>query len=142
MSKKQHWLYVIARLDEDIPVAPVKVGITNNLTARLASVQTGSPNRLCIVHAFAAPNREVARALEGGFHEHMGEKRLAGEWFDVEPMHAVAVICVAIAQFLEEMGIAEADRGAFLDLFGVVHAAERLAGAAEYIRDRQGSKLQ
>jgi hypothetical protein len=55
---------------------PVKIGYTENLAARLAQLQTGSPFELYF-HAVIDGGRDIEKA----WHKRFAEKRTLGEWF-------------------------------------------------------------
>ena len=57
---------------------PIKIGITTNVGQRLESLQTGSPVKLK-VHAVA----RAGRSLERAYHRYFDERRLSGEWFEL-----------------------------------------------------------
>jgi hypothetical protein len=101
------YLYVLAGLGrEHEPLRPVKIGITGNMPARLAAVQTGSPRRLHAAMVINIPNREIARTFESAFHSFYAGKRLQGEWFDIDPIDAMSMVCVAFKDYFER-GYAE-----------------------------------
>ena len=81
------YLYVIGREE-----GPVKVGITNSLTGRISAIQTGCPFRIKLLHAQPMRNRDHALLHERWFHASYEEKRLHGEWFDLEYELAVEMI--------------------------------------------------
>jgi len=56
---------------------PVKIGVTADVTSRLAGLQVGSPQELCILAVIPA----VGRACEVELHDRFAESRLHGEWF-------------------------------------------------------------
>lgn len=85
------------------PLGPVKIGITGNVTSRLASIQTGCHRRLKILGAFSTPNRDIARSFEGAFHKFYESKRLEGEWFDVDPIEALQLGCESFRHHIERM---------------------------------------
>ena len=68
---------------------PCKVGITNSLTSRLRSIQTGSPHRLKLLYAHPCSDRDEAKAHEKMFHECHQECRLEGEWFNLDAELAI-----------------------------------------------------
>lgn len=65
------WTYVIAAA---VPDSPVKIGITDNLAARLADIQACSPFPLMVI-ALAGGD------LEKDLHAKYAQRRLHGEWF-------------------------------------------------------------
>lgn len=81
-------VYIICHGPNDGLSGPVKVGMANDPHKRLASLQSGNPNRLCIWRTFPTPDREIARHIERGFHHVQRKKRLSGEWFDINPRQA------------------------------------------------------
>jgi hypothetical protein len=70
----------------------VKVGITSNLGARLASLQTGSCEPLCIFFTAMLPNKEAAARIERQFHDYFHDYRLRGEWFSMPPDRAMFML--------------------------------------------------
>lgn len=89
-----HYVYVIAKIENGEPCAPVKIGISNKPAARLGTLQTACPFKIGIVHQFSAPDRDAARYVEKGFHDARSETRLQGEWFDTHPTEAVQLLCL------------------------------------------------
>ena len=55
----------------------VKIGLATSLRGRLASLQTGTPRKLCIAHHF-----EGGRHFERAMHEGFSSMRIGREWFD------------------------------------------------------------
>ncbi|UFS77203.1 GIY-YIG nuclease family protein [Tardiphaga sp. 37S4] len=88
---------------EHEPLSPVKIGITANVAARLASVQTGQHTRLSVLAAFTTPNRDIARTLESQWHRHFAKHRLEGEWFDVDPITALEVMCLGWRHYFQNV---------------------------------------
>lgn len=75
---KRHFIYVIGREQ-----GPVKVGITSSPGARLSTIQTGCPFKIEILHLRECRDRQHAIEHEEIFHGVYGDRRLAGEWFDI-----------------------------------------------------------
>lgn len=68
-----------------------KIGMSNNVTKRLALLQTGSHERLRVCHSVPLDGPQ-ARRVEAFAHYQLSEKRTFGEWFAVsegEARHAV-----------------------------------------------------
>ncbi len=63
---------------------PVKVGITSTPNDRLRNIQTGCHFKIEILHIRECSSRAQAISHEESFHRVYDEKRLAGEWFDLE----------------------------------------------------------
>jgi hypothetical protein len=82
------FLYVI-RGDHNM----VKVGVTTNPTARLASLRTGSAFPIDFSYIAVAPG--TGFDIERGAHEMLKSHRCNGEWFDVAPEMAVAALAGA-----------------------------------------------
>lgn len=66
------YVYLIA----EVPGELVKIGYASNVKSRLASLRTGNPRHLTVVHQFRA-GRDVERALHKAF-KHLSVKL---EWF-------------------------------------------------------------
>lgn len=58
-----------------------KIGITNSLGSRLASIQTGNPFKVSVLLALDFQDRSDALLLEKTFHEQNNDIRMEGEWF-------------------------------------------------------------
>jgi hypothetical protein len=72
----------------------VKIGITTNPRARLASLRTGSAFPIEYTYLAVTPGDSGA-AIEGAAHQLLDKHRCNGEWFDVQPEMAVAAIAGA-----------------------------------------------
>lgn len=81
-------IYIICNGPNDGMSGPVKIGMANDPHKRLLGLQSGNPNKLIIWRTFPAPDREIAREIERGFHVVQRKRRLSGEWFDLNPRQA------------------------------------------------------
>ena len=88
------YLYVI-----QVASGPVKIGIAQDVDARLPTLQTANFEELHIVYSFQCLSMEHASALEMVLHRRYCEQRLRGEWFNVQPANVVTDIEFA-AQFV------------------------------------------
>jgi hypothetical protein len=93
MAERIHYLYVISSIEDDVPVAPCKIGITSNLTSRLSGIQTGNAKKLEIISAIPIPTRGLVQAIEQELHTHLADYRMVGEWFNVSPVDAAIGAC-------------------------------------------------
>ena len=75
--KERTFLYAVGSKD-----GPCKIGITQNIGARLRMLQTGSAQKLELIFVYSAYDKQTARSLEKWFHNAHAEYRLTGEWFD------------------------------------------------------------
>lgn len=69
-------LYFISAHPDDMPNAPIKIGISFHPEARLAEMQKVSPARLVMLRV-----RQGGRTAERRYHEMFAADRLHGEWF-------------------------------------------------------------
>jgi hypothetical protein len=90
----KEYVYVIGR-----PDGPVKVGISRYPYGRVNSLQTGCPFPLELLHAQPMRDRSHALQHERNFHEVYAEKRLSGEWFDIDA--ELAIECIETALEIE-----------------------------------------
>lgn len=88
-----YYLYVMASIENDVPVAPCKIGVTTNTVSRLSGVQTGNPKKLELISIIPIPTKALAHAIEQEMHAHFDEFRLHGEWFSVGPVDAAIGLC-------------------------------------------------
>jgi hypothetical protein len=94
------FVYIIATIRDGLAVAPVKVGISKSVASRLATISTSSPTPVGLYLTFPLPRRDMAEAVERAFHSVMRKKRLNGEWFDMAPAQAKAVMMLNVGHFL------------------------------------------
>ena len=60
----------------------VKIGIASNMSARLAALQCGSPDRLVVL---GVEPHETPALLESELHTRFRKERQHGEWFNPSP---------------------------------------------------------
>lgn len=60
---------------------PIKIGKTDNLVSRLASIQTGSWLKLSVMRWMPTENYDL---FEKHLHKQFRDKRLNGEWFELK----------------------------------------------------------
>lgn len=121
---KFHYVYVMAAIVGGVPVAPCKIGISHQPSARLGSVQTGNHKKLEVISAVAMPSRALAKALERGLHWHFEAFRLSGEWFDVSPIDAAIGACCWAKLILEEMKLTPDEVNRALRVLGIMEAMD------------------
>lgn len=121
-------VYIVSHATDGRVSAPVKVGITENVSARMGQLRTGSAAELVLIHAFTMPNREIARAIEEAFHSTQSDKRLRGEWFDMHPVAALQLMVMNIEAALSATGpgLSEKERAEVLEKCGVDGARTKL----------------
>jgi hypothetical protein len=71
----------------------VKIGVTRNPRARLASLRTASA--FPVVYSYIAFTDNSGPMIEGAAHTLLERHRTNGEWFDVAPEMAVAALSAA-----------------------------------------------
>jgi hypothetical protein len=57
-----------------------KIGISKSILERIASLQTGNPEKLRLIHSFWATD---ARAVECSLHKRFAHCKLRNEWFNL-----------------------------------------------------------
>lgn len=83
------FLYAIKTRDK---LTNVKFGVSDNPTARLATLQTGSPVQLELVHAMKCKGELHAFDLESRLHVELSQYRLWGggtEWFNAGSLKVI-----------------------------------------------------
>jgi hypothetical protein len=58
-----------------------KIGKANNPIKRLSQLQTGSPNKLEIIHIYRS---DLATKIEKALHNTYSSYRKEGEWFEID----------------------------------------------------------
>lgn len=86
-------LYIIAHVVCGKLAKPVKVGITEKPQSRLNSLRTGNPCPLDFAFVFNLPDKPTARSLENAFHSMHALSRMSGEWFDLNPIKVIQLVC-------------------------------------------------
>lgn len=129
-----NYVYVISAIEDGLPVAPCKIGITRGLNGRLLSLQTGNPKKLEIIASLPIPSRRVVEIAEQALHEVFDEFRLVGEWFDVNPIDATIGACTIIREiFLHIAGPTEGVYDA-LDNLGITKQITAAFAFAEHCK--------
>ena len=75
------------------PEGPQKVGVANDVTKRLASLQTGNPRPLACASFFEIQND--AGEVERYAHWLLRDQKVRGEWFNVTPAEAASAVAEA-----------------------------------------------
>lgn len=123
-TEPEHYVYLIARREGDRLIAPVKVGITNNLGSRLSAIQTSCPFPISLVHSLNFQRRSMARHVEKGFHQVQSSSRAYGEWFDMEPLKALSILCLMVRVVLHANGVASEDEKEIVEIFNAGQSAQ------------------
>lgn len=99
-----HFVYIMAHLNEDTGwiEGPTKVGISKDPTKRLKQVQAVESGRIVLVAQFGFWKREHAYWVEQTFHRVCSHYRARGEWFDIAPVHVVALMNINLQTFASE----------------------------------------
>lgn len=63
----------------------IKIGVSENVKKRFATISTSTPGKLKHIHSIAFPNRETAFQAERLFHERYKSFSVGGEWFKINP---------------------------------------------------------
>jgi hypothetical protein len=100
-SERDCCVYIIARNAAGAPATPIKVGIADNPSRRLKNLQTAAPFDLMMVHYFPMPSREVARFVEGAFHSTQANRNIRGEWFEINFVQVMQLMCLNIRAVLK-----------------------------------------
>ena len=82
-----HWgyVYVIAHNENGCLCGPVKVGISSNPDGRLRKIRSDCVGKIELFFMYLCHTREVARGIELLAHETLKERKMNGEWFNVNP---------------------------------------------------------
>lgn len=99
----KHFVYVIACIQDDLPVA-VKVGVSTSPWGRVAALQTGCPFKLELVCCFRLSMRKHAFDIERGFGEEHARERISSEWFDMDPVEAIRGIMEFFVEVERQLG--------------------------------------
>ena len=64
----------------------IKIGVTNNITQRIKTLQTGNPDKIELTYI---EERYNPRMAETYLHREFASKRISGEWFDNITIHEI-----------------------------------------------------
>lgn len=78
----------------------VKVGISNNVFSRLNAIQSHCPDVVVPHFNFDLPSRDMAYAIEQGFHRRFDASRIRGEWFGMREYQAIYLLSIAVVRAL------------------------------------------
>lgn len=96
-----HYVYIMAHLNDRTGwvEAPTKVGISKNPIKRLKQIQSEEPGRIVLLAQFGFWKRAHAYRVEQTFHKACDDYRIRGEWFGIEPMHAIGLMNINLQSF-------------------------------------------
>lgn len=123
-----HAVYIMGHLDADFLLrGPTKVGISKHPLTRLKQVQAVEAGRVILVGVYWFWRRDHARMVEKGFHDACDTWRERGEWFDMDPHHAVGIMIRNLEAFADRfLGADEIfDRWSAYDYLGIPGFAYR-----------------
>jgi hypothetical protein len=75
-----------------------KIGYSRELRKRVLTIQGSCPIPIVLHHFVYVVGALVAKVVEAEVHECLGEERQHGEWFNVTPEYASAMIHTVIAE--------------------------------------------
>ena len=90
------FVYIIGREE-----GPVKVGISRNPAGRLDQIKAGCPFEIDVICQASMPDRSAAFAIEYAFHSSNSDRRLSGEWFEMDWESAADAVDVFVANYMD-----------------------------------------
>ncbi|KFC62759.1 T5orf172 domain protein [Devosia sp. LC5] len=99
----QCFVYLICSQIDGNLKGPCKIGISDKPHKRLKQVQTGSPHKLTLAFTFRVWERSWASFSEASFHASHREKRMHGEWFDMDARDALHGLIEVFARGIQDM---------------------------------------
>lgn len=100
---QDHAVYIMGHLSADYSIVGLtKVGISKHPRERLRQVQSVEPARIVLVGQFWFWKRDHALRVEKAFHRVCDGWRVRGEWFDMDPFHAVGVMNANLRSFADD----------------------------------------
>jgi hypothetical protein len=112
LGDKALLVYVIQAHDG----GPVKVGMANDVLARMRTLQTGNPSKLEVRAVMPG-----SRKLEWNFHHRFRDHRAYGEWFKGEAIEAIIELAGSMAERMIEWALTNEGRPEPRDFFPVWH---------------------
>lgn len=89
-----HFIYVL-----EVPTGEVKIGIAQDVSARVAALQTGNHQKIDIAYQRRVQSLSIAAQIEALLHAHYSDCRLEGEWFALDIAEAKQSVALAAAAF-------------------------------------------
>lgn len=123
-------VYVVAHSLHDGWRGPCKIGISSSWACRVSSLQSGNPKPIGLFVFYDIGDRACAAQTERALHRIFSDKRLSGEWFQIDPNRAVCAIHFLIAKTVGEGARA---RGIEMDVGKFV--ADLSTGPGAFFRD-------
>lgn len=118
VSGTDSFVYIICVVRGGKEVAPCKIGISDRPADRLRGLQTSHFEELKLYREYRLPSREIASEVESCFHYSQSGACLRGEWFNLVPQKAAALLDFQIILMLD--AFTSIDPGEALELV-VVH---------------------
>jgi hypothetical protein len=139
-DERDHFSYIMAHLENGCIVGPIKVGISKNPRHRLKQVQATERGTIVLLSTFGFWKRSHARRVETVFHRVCKAYRIRGEWFEMEPHHAVAIMAKNLeeftSQFLQPKDVsAEFSAWDYMGIPGKVQDIDQERFSEEHYRD-------
>ncbi len=131
MEQAAEFVYVIASFE----ARAVKIGRSTDPSARLASLQAGSPVALYIAVTFPGGPR-----LERHLHRQFSDRRMHGEWFDFAAADPVTEVTAAVKAYVPVPGQADRarSRGDGVPLYSLALSGSEWA-TIEWVRSHGGA---
>ena len=103
-ASRKESIYIIAH-DGDPPTGPIKIGVSRDVAARLKGIQTSNPRPLMVYKTIELHQRSLSELFEQEAHKTLRDRgdALVGEWFDVEPKVAAALLAELYEWMMEYM---------------------------------------
>lgn len=81
-----------------------KIGVAADVQKRVAYIQTGSPISVIVAAVFATP---YALEVERAAHRYLADRKVRGEWFNILPIEAEAVIQELLATIAVDLAMGD-----------------------------------
>jgi hypothetical protein len=125
-DRTDNYVYIMAHVGATHLCGPTKIGISRNPVVRLGQIRYDEGrDDIIIVAQFAFWKRKHARWVEAAFHKVCDVYRVRGEWFDLMPADAVAIMKKNLKAFQQYLGADEVPDILFMnDYFSVPGAID------------------
>ncbi|WP_019905691.1 GIY-YIG nuclease family protein [Methylobacterium sp. 77] len=104
-------VYLIARRVGLGMHAPVRIGVTDDISGEMATVQACSPFEVTLIHAVRFPDGlVVANLLQDKFADRHLSEALGRGWYDMAPAEALTGLLAQLDTILALNGVSEEER--------------------------------
>ncbi|WP_311274815.1 hypothetical protein [Methylobacterium sp. WCS2018Hpa-22] len=130
-------VYLIARRVGVAMHAPVRIGVTDDISGEMATIQACCPFEATLIHAVRFPDGLIiAHLLQGKFADHHLSKALGRGWYDIAPAEALTGLLAQLDAVLALNDVSDEER---LTLLNFLDAGSDAQEALQFLTSYAGA---